>query len=83
MQAYRWATELRPAASGAAVETDRPAGATTDLPDREGLAVLISRFGGGSYRDVARLLGVSEAQSRRAMRDGLRRLRNAPVAVTP
>jgi DNA-directed RNA polymerase specialized sigma24 family protein len=83
MQAYRWASELRPAESGGVVGKDRPPCGASELPDQEGLAVLVSRFGGGTYRDVARLLGVSEAQSRRAMRDGLRRLRKAPVGVTP
>jgi DNA-directed RNA polymerase specialized sigma24 family protein len=83
MRAYRRATELRQADTGQAAEGSPPPCAPANLPYEEGLAVVVTRFGGGTYREVAHLLGVSEAQTRGAIRDGLRRLRRGLVAATP
>jgi DNA-directed RNA polymerase specialized sigma24 family protein len=82
IQAYRRAAELRGPDSRPLAGGDVPPCAPTNLPDQEGLAVVVSRFGGCTYREVARLLGVSEAQTRRAMRDGLRRLHGTLVGAS-
>jgi RNA polymerase sigma-70 factor, ECF subfamily len=83
IQAYRRATELRQANTGQVAGRDVAPCAPANLPDEEGLAVVVTRFGGGTYGEVARLLGVSEAQTKRAIRDGLRRLRPGMVTTTP
>jgi DNA-directed RNA polymerase specialized sigma24 family protein len=74
VQAYRRATELRSADTRQVTGPDLPPCAPTNMPGQEGLAVVVTRFGGCTYREVARLLGVSEVQTRGAIRDGLRRL---------
>lgn len=49
--------------------------AVATLPAREAEAVRIAYFGGSSYREVARMLGVAEGTVKSRIRSGLLRLR--------
>jgi RNA polymerase sigma-70 factor, ECF subfamily len=49
--------------------------ALADLSERQREAVELAYFGGHTYRDVARMLGIPEGTAKSRLRDGLLRLR--------
>jgi len=51
--------------------------ALADLSDRQREAVELAYFGGHTYRDVARVLGIPEGTAKSRLRDGLLRLRES------
>ncbi len=83
MRAYRAGDRTSPSRYEPGRQGQPAALCPANLPCEEGLAVVVTRFGGGTYRELARLLGINEAQTRGAIRDGLRRLRRGLVAATP
>ena len=59
------------------VRAERVRAALVHLPENERRAIELAYFGGYTYRQVARMLGESDATVTRRMRSGLRRLRDA------
>jgi RNA polymerase sigma-70 factor, ECF subfamily len=51
--------------------------ALADLSDRQREAIELAFFGGHTYRDVARVLGIPEGTAKSRLRDGLLRLRES------
>jgi len=51
--------------------------AMADLSDRQREAIELAYFGGHTYRDVARVLGIPEGTAKSRLRDGLLRLRES------
>ena len=58
------------------VRAERLRAALVLLPENERCAIELAYFGGHTYRQVARMLGESDATVKRRMRSGLRRLRD-------
>jgi RNA polymerase sigma-70 factor (ECF subfamily) len=53
--------------------------AMATLSERQREAIVLAYFGGHTYRDVARVLGIPEGTAKSRLRDGLLRLREALV----
>ena len=56
---------------------NRVRGVLDILPDDQRIAIQIAYFGGKTYREVARVLGIPEGTAKSRLRLGLRRLAEA------